>query len=162
VFIGPLTGNASTATSLQTPVTLWGQSFNGLSNITGSLTGVTDLTASGTVSGYGALIPRVVLVSDSNSITPPSNTDLVLQTNTQAAGTLTINAPVGSPSNGVKLMIRIQSTNVQTFSWNAIFAGSTDTPLPTASSGSSKYDYLGFIYNSTASKWQLIAKNFGF
>jgi len=34
--------------------------------------------------------------------------------------------------------------------------------LPTTSSSASKYDYLGFVYNSTATKWQLLAKVFGF
>jgi hypothetical protein len=43
-----------------------------------------------------------------------------------------------------------------------VFAGSTDVALPTASTGTSKYDYMGFVYNSTAAKWQIIAKNFGF
>jgi hypothetical protein len=89
-------------------------------------------------------------------------TDLATQTNTQTAGTLTINAVSGTVFNGQKIMLRLQSANIQTFSWNAIFTGSTDLPLPTASSGSNKYDYIGFIYNSTASKWQVLAKNFGF
>lgn len=106
---------------------------------------------------------RVVSIADGTSITINADTtDLATQVNTQATGTLTINAPTGTPFNGQKLMLRLQSTNVQTFSWNAIFAGSTDLVLPTASTGSSKYDYVGFIYNSTASKWQIIAKNFGF
>lgn len=106
---------------------------------------------------------RVVVITDATSITINADTtDLATQANTQATGTLTINSPTGTPVNGQKLMLRLQSTNVQTFSWNAIFAGSTDLPLPTASTGSSKYDYVGFIYNSTAAKWQMIAKNFGF
>lgn len=106
---------------------------------------------------------RVVSIADGTSITINADTtDLATQANTQAAGTLTINAPTGTPVNGQKLMLRLQSTNVQTFSWNSVFAGSTDLVLPTASSGSSKYDYVGFIYNSAAAKWQLIAKNFGF
>lgn len=106
---------------------------------------------------------RVVVITDATSITINADTtDLATQANTQATGTLTLNAPTGTPFNGQKLMLRLQSTNVQTFSWNAIFAGSTDLPLPTASTGSSKYDYVGFVYNSTAAKWQMIAKNFGF
>jgi prophage tail gpP-like protein len=109
---------------------------------------------------YGS---RVVVIADGTSITIDADTtDMATQANTQAAGTLTINAPTGTLSNGQKLMLRLQSTNVQTFSFNAVFAGSTDVTLPTASSGSSKYDYMGFIYNTTASKWQIIAKNFGF
>jgi hypothetical protein len=109
------------------------------------------------------LQPRVVAVADATSITPNINTsDIVSQTNTQAAGTLTINAPTGSLNNGQKFIIRLQATNAQTFSWNAIYGGSTDLPLPTTSSSGSKYDYLGFVYNTTANKWQILAKNFGF
>lgn len=108
-------------------------------------------------------IQRVVSISDAASITINADTtDVATQVNTQATGTLTINAPTGTPINGQKIVLRLQSTNVQTFSWNAVFAGSTDLSLPAASSGSSKYDYVGFIYNSTASKWQLLAKVFGF
>jgi hypothetical protein len=118
-----------------------------------------------TVNGafVGSPVPRVVVLADATSVTfNASTTDLAEQTNTQAAGTLSINAVTGSPVDGQKLMFRLQSANVQTFSWNAVFAGSTDLSLPTASSGSNKYDYIGFIYNSTAVQWQMIAKNFGF
>ena len=39
-FNGPLNGNASTATTLQTARTLWGQSFNGSANVSGDMTDV--------------------------------------------------------------------------------------------------------------------------
>lgn len=48
-FTGALVGNASTATSaatLTTARTIWGQSFNGSANVTGALTGVTGITMS--------------------------------------------------------------------------------------------------------------------
>lgn len=106
---------------------------------------------------------RVVALADATSITPNANTtDIATHANTQAAGTLTVNAPTGTPTDTQKLILRISSTNVQTFSWNAAYAGSTDLSLPTATSGSGKYDYLGFMWNSTASKWQFISKVFGF
>jgi hypothetical protein len=109
------------------------------------------------------IVKRVVAVADANSITPNADTsDIVTQANTQAIGTLTMNAPSGSAVNGQALVIRISSTAVQTFAWNAIYQGSTDLTLPTATSGAGKTDYLGFIYNSTTSKWQALAKNFGF
>ena len=38
-----LTGNATTATTLQTARTIWGQSFNGSSNVSGNMTGVGDI-----------------------------------------------------------------------------------------------------------------------
>lgn len=110
-----------------------------------------------------ALGTRVVVIADATSVTfNVDTTDIATQANTQAIGTLTINAPTGTPVNGQKIIFRLISTNVQTFSWNAAFVGSTDLVLPATSTGSSKYDYMGFIYNSTAAKWQLIAKVFGF
>lgn len=42
-----LTGNATTASQLQTPRTLWGRSFNGTANVTGSLSSVGDINMSG-------------------------------------------------------------------------------------------------------------------
>ena len=115
--------------------------------------------SSGTISAA----PRVVAITDAASVTINGDTtDIATQVNTQAVGTLTINAVTGTLSNGQKIIFRLQSTNVQTFSWNAVFVGSTDLVLPTVSSGASKYDYVGFMYNTTASKWQLLAKNFGF
>lgn len=107
---------------------------------------------------------RVVVIADGTSITINGDTtDIATQANTQPGlSTLTINAPTGTPFNGQKLILRLQSTNAQVFSWNAIFAGSSDLALPIVSSGASRYDYLGFMYNSTAAKWQLLAKTFGF
>ena len=52
-FSGPLSGNATTATSLQTARTLWGQSFNGTANVSGNMTGVGSITASGTITNTG-------------------------------------------------------------------------------------------------------------
>ena len=43
------TGNAATATKLQTARTIWGQSFDGTGNVSGALTGVTDITVNGII-----------------------------------------------------------------------------------------------------------------
>jgi len=45
---GNISGNAGTATTLATARTLWGQSFNGSAAVTGALSGVTTIAASGT------------------------------------------------------------------------------------------------------------------
>jgi hypothetical protein len=121
-------------------------------------------TVAGPTGPTGAMYgSRVVSYADATSITMNADTtDMATMANTQAAGTFTLNAPTGTLANGQKLMFRMTSTNVQTFSWNSVFRGSTDLTLPTASSGAGKEDYLGFIYDSTAIKWDLIAKNFGF
>ena len=44
-----LTGNAATATTLQTARTIWGQSFNGSANVSGAISGATTINASGAV-----------------------------------------------------------------------------------------------------------------
>ena len=46
-FSGALSGNATSATKLQTSRTLWGRPFDGTGNVSGALTGVTSITASG-------------------------------------------------------------------------------------------------------------------
>lgn len=131
------------------------------SGATAGLALVSDGAGGWTV-GAPSNLPRVVVIADGTSITMNADTtDMATQANTQTAGTLTINAPSGTPTNGQKLMLRLRSTNVQTFSWNAIFQGGL-SPLPTASSGSSKYDYYGFIYNGTATKWQIVGQATGF
>jgi hypothetical protein len=123
-------------------------------------TGANSTVAGPTGPLYGS---RVVDYATGTDITINANTtDMATMTNTQSAGTFTLNAPTGTLANGQKVMFRLTSTNVQTFSWNAVFRGSTDLTLPTASSGAGKEDYMGFIYDSTAGKWDLIAKNFGF
>lgn len=44
-----LSSNVSSATKLQTARSIWGQSFDGTGNVSGSLTSVTDITASGLI-----------------------------------------------------------------------------------------------------------------
>ena len=48
VFSGSLSGNSSTATKLATSRTLWGQSFDGTANVSGSLTNVNEITGNST------------------------------------------------------------------------------------------------------------------
>ena len=55
-FTGDIVGNASSATKLQNSRTIWGQSFDGTGNVSGALTGVTSITASGTIQTSGNII----------------------------------------------------------------------------------------------------------
>lgn len=99
---------------------------------------------------------RVSTAADATSIDVNSDSyDQVVQANTQGSGTLTLNAPTGTPTDGQGLVFRIKSTNSQTYSFNTAFKGGT-VALPTTHAGSSKYDYLGFMYNSAASAWDLV------
>jgi hypothetical protein len=105
---------------------------------------------------------RVVSLTNATSFTLSADTaDMNTQVNTQAVGTFTANAPSGTPTDGQKLIFRIKSTNVQTYSWNGAFRGSTSNPLPASSTGASKTDYIGFIYNNADTKWDCVAVDGG-
>ena len=106
----------------------------------------------------------VVTLASSSTITPNTDEyDGITTTNTAGTGTLTVNAPSPStPNDGDQEWIRIKSTNVQTYSWNAIYQGSTTQALPTTSSGSLLWDYILFQYNAVTSKWDMLAYNAGF
>lgn len=129
-----------------------------------NFTGSTSISNTGSIVNVAIGVSRIISYPDATSITfNTSNTDIATQNNTQTAGTLTINIPTGNPVDGQKLMFRLKSANVQTLSWNASgFASGTDVTLPTSSTGNSKQDYMGFIYNSDATKWHIVAKAFGY
>jgi len=132
-----------------------------------SITAIVDQGVIGPTGATGPQGPiygvRVITLPDANSSTMNADTtDTAIQYYTGVAGTFTINAPTGTITNGQKLIWRLRTTNIQTFSWNAVFAGSTDVVLPGFSTGSGKYDYMGFIYNSQSSTWQIIARAFGY
>jgi hypothetical protein len=122
-----------------------------------------QISAQAVPTSSGSSVKRVVSIPSSTSITLDlATTDVGFQKNIQVAGTLTINAPSGTPVSEQRLEILLKSTNIQTLAWNAIFQGSSDLSLPTASTGTDKYDRLGFSWNADAGKWQLISKVFGF
>jgi hypothetical protein len=150
---------AGTLTAGTLPVLAGGTGVTTPAIVAGTSIAVTGTWPNQTISS----IVRVAVIADGTTVTINADTtDVATQANTQTAGTLTINAPTGTPANGQKFIFRLLSTNVQTLSWNAVFQGSTDTALPSVSTGTSKYDYFGFIWNSTNSKWQMLAKNMGY
>ncbi len=112
-----------------------------------------------------SLTPRVATPADATSITPNTDSaDMTYQANTQSAGTLTINADGGTPSNGQRWILKIKSTNVQTFSWSSSangYLGGT-TALPTATTGGTKVDYFAFLFDGISGKWHYVGTSAGF
>ena len=147
--------NSSFAFTANNTVNLNGQPASYYSNATNIGTGTLAWERLPTV--------RVVSITDAISITVNADiTDVATQINTQVAGTLTINAPTGTPRDGQKFILKIKSSAVQIFSWDVTFGGSRDMTLPSYTSGSSLIDYMGFQYDSISTKWHMLAKNFGF
>lgn len=100
--------------------------------------------------------PRTSTTASSSTPTPNGDTDDVYTVTALAAGA-TFGAPTGTPVNGQKLIIRVKdNATPRTLAFNAIYRASSDLALPTTTI-TSKTIYMGFIYNSTDSKWDLIA-----
>ena len=102
--------------------------------------------------------PRLVTAT---SYTTDTGTSLDISTCDQfevtaQAGALLFNAPGGTPLGGQKLVIRIKDNGTaRALTYNAIFRAMGNA-LPTTTV-LSKTLYMGFIYNATDSKWDLVA-----
>ena len=120
------------------------------SSTTVTLTGTETLTNK-------RITKRTVSITDSATPTPNSDTtDIYLVT--ALAQTATFGAPTGTPTEGQQLIIRIKdNATARTLAWNAIYRASSDLALPTTTIVS-KTVYLGFMYNSTDSKWDLLSR----
>jgi len=102
-------------------------------------------------------------IIDPISITTASTATLTIDTDvsdfatiTAQAEGLTIAAPTGSPVEGQKLIIRLKDDgSARAITFNAIFRALGVT-LPTTTVAS-KITYLGLVYNSTDTKWDIVA-----
>lgn len=111
---------------------------------------------------FGALAAKRDLIvrvgTETSSATSTPNIDLYDQWNVTAlAVSDTFAAPSGTPTDGQNLIIRIKDDGTaRGLLWNAIYRASSDLPLP-STTVVNKTLYLGFKYNSAATKWDLIA-----
>ena len=100
---------------------------------------------------------KIQTAASASSITPDCDDyEIVEHSNTEVAGTLTVNAPTGTPVNFQQLKMKIKSTNAQTFSWNAIYEDTTDVAKPTTIEAGKEIELL-FEYHTSATKWRCIA-----
>jgi len=75
---------------------------------------------------------------------------------TDLASALTIAAPTGTPSTGMKLVIRLTDNGTnRALTWNVIYRAIGIT-LPTTTTAN-KILYIGFVYNEAGSKWDAVA-----
>jgi hypothetical protein len=131
-----LTATASTAITLPTTGTL-----------------VTE-TATQTLTNK-RFTPRVVSITTATTITPPTDTCDTYDVTALATGAV-IAAPLpATATNSQKILIRIYSAAAQALTWNAIYREMGVT-LPTTTAAG-KWTYVGIVYNSLNTKWDVIA-----
>lgn len=156
-----------TATLTASALLLGGGSGTGISSTT---TGTGVVTALGnnanatggftTINGTATLTnkridPRVSSTTSTASITPDISSFDQYAVTAQAA-TLTINAPIGTPVDGNKLIFRIlDNGSSQTLSWNGTYTAIGVT-LPTSTT-INKMTYVGCIYNAANTRWDVVA-----
>lgn len=110
---------------------------------------------------FEALHTSTALTVSSSAVTPVftgySQNNVAANAGSLSSATLTINSPGGSPTDSTKMVIRIKNTAGSTamaLTLNSIY-NVGDTTVNTITAG--KFNYFGFLYNSTNSKWDLVA-----
>ena len=94
-------------------------------------------------------------VSSTATLTPDINSNSLEQITAQSTG-LTVAAPTGTPFLGQKLVINITDNGTaRAISWNAIY-NVVGVTLPVTTT-ISKSLYVGCIYNSNTSNWDVVA-----
>jgi hypothetical protein len=110
----------------------------------------------GDVGSAGTLNRRTVSVANDLAPSPNiANTDCYEIS--ALAGTVSISIPTGTPQNGQSLWFRIRDNGTaRTVSYNPIYRASVELPFP-STTVVGKWLYLGFVYNATDARWDLVA-----
>ena len=116
----------------------------------------TVVTLSGTQTLTNKRIdPRNITATTATSLTPDISANEIYAYTALATG-LTINAPIGTPTNGDKLIFRFLDNGTgRALTWNGTYTAIGVT-LPTTTTAN-KTTYVGCIYNSNNTRWDVIA-----
>lgn len=109
----------------------------------------------------GNISKRIVSLTDASTVTLNcGTTDLgILATMSQA---INFANPSGTPTDGQVIQVRMKSTTARALTFGSQWRGSSDNPLPSSSTGGGLTDRFAGEWNAADSKWDYLAKNFGF
>jgi len=120
-----------------------------------------DAKGTGVVRPQQAVVELSVALSDGANIATDASLGNIFTV------TLGGNRTMDNPTNAVdgqKIIYKIKqdATGSRTITWGSNFRGSTDVALPTLTTTANYVDYIGFIYDSSVTKWNCLAVNKGF
>jgi len=146
----PMTYPSGSGIAVVTSGTSWGTTLTAPS---GAIVGTTDTQ---TLTNKRINPRSLAAASATGTVTPDS--DAYDQVNYLLTGTVAFAVPSGTPTNGQKLSIRLYAASTQTVSWTITSTGyrAIGVTLPT-SVASGKTVYVGCIWNSTDSFWDVVA-----
>jgi hypothetical protein len=150
-----ITGLGTMSTQSANSVAITGGTIEGTSVGATTASTVRGTTITATSNFSGRTDPRVSSTASASSVTPDiSSFDQYAFT--ALATALTINAPVGTPVDGNKLVFRILDNGTsQTLNWNGTYTAIGVT-LPAATT-INKTTYVGCIYNANNTRWDVVA-----
>ena len=146
-----LTPNGTGAVAVSTTLELGHATDTTLSRVSAGVIAVEGVRVQTTTS---LVVSAASYTTDTGTSLNMDNLDMFIIT--AQAGALLFNAPGGTLAQGRNLIIRIKDNGTaRALTWNAVFRA-MGTALP-STTVLSKTLYLGFKYNSTDTKWDLLA-----
>ena len=150
------TNGSGTVTSITAGTGLSGGTITTSGTVSIDTAVTVDVSTAQTLTNKRITTRSLAAASATGTITPASDT--YDQVNYLLTGTVAFAVPSGTPTNGQKLNIRLYAASTQTVSWTTSSTGYRviGTTLPT-SVASGKTVYVGCVWNSTDSYWDVVA-----
>lgn len=128
----------------------------GFAGVPGSTAGKAYVVNASTLANYEILTSGRTFTETTTATLTPDISAFDQYNLTAQDQALTVAAPTGTPVDGNKLILRILDNGTsQTISWNATYTV-IGTTLPTTTTAN-KMLYVGCIYNSTNTRWDVVA-----